>query len=1133
LIALGLASCQAGAIFSDRNPGSIEVAAEGNSLDQRVLVDDSLIVTFSRRLLSSSVLPENIFLILLPSSQTTLGAARAYDSSLCVADARHPAAVSVSVEEVTIDPVNDLACSRFYALCLSPNVLFDVDLPYEGRVIEFETEYCVPDLADESPVSGLVGTAITPIEFTNSGGIAESCSVDPSLPTGLSLSVVNGSCQISGTPGIDFGATQFTVTGENATGESSATVTVTVLQPDPLDPLALALASASSTTLNLSWASGGGSTTSYELARATGSTAPANCGGVTQSLGLVTTHSVTALSPGTEYSFRLCAANGNPTPDLSAGTLLQSVWTLPEDPTALVVTPASTSLGFSWTAASGAATYAIRVVAGATAPTTCLPASATTAGTASSVVALSEGTQYSYRVCGVNADGDHSLGVTGTIWTDADDIVPNASIITSTSISLSWTPSDGAVSYRVSRAAGAVAPATCAAANYTTSQTFQLDSGLSPGTQYSYRVCSVNSNGDYSSGFEISEWTYAAEPALNNITSGMSTVSIAWATASGAVTYRLSRADGDTAPADCSAPDFDSADLTQSYAALTPGSQHSFRICSVNANGDSSPGVAVTKWTLVNDPATFTMTGYAENEVSFAWTLGAGVNSGFRLAYTTGAVAPADCSSYQESFSSATTSATVSLPASGLYSFRLCARNGTDPEPDLSPGLTLTQWTLPSNMASFTATSPSTTSLQLNWSPGSAVNNGTTISRASGGTPPADCTAATFTDAFGVTSRLDSPLSAGQYSYRICAENGEGPPDVSSGNTLTRWTLPPDPTSFTLASRSATQVDLAFSSNAGENDGYRISRNIGTSAPANCSTAHASPTSAAGTYSDTALTPGTPYSYRLCARNGNTPIDLSAGLTLAGTTVWTPPQTPTLTVGLVTPNTAAITWALSGAADQIYIKWDTVPVVDCVAPNTTTDASSGSFTITGLIGGTTYHIGICAANGNTPPDVSGGDFDSFSTPAGFMAMSTVFRPEEDRALRNVGVVQDEEIFQIFSEERLYEVSWKKDDDSADLKTQGYRPSDSRRRMSSRLQSPIELFQRGDQLFEWNQLSGLVRWAAWDQKRDRWQWQQEWKVNPKRRLRDVHLQKEKHLILVYDDRAEFMKWQQVRTRPEEF
>jgi hypothetical protein len=72
-----------------------------------------------------------------------------------------------------------------------------------------------------------VQTALsTPEEPFSTGGIVATCSISPSLPSGLTLSATT--CSISGTPTAVSAATTYTVTAVNAKGSSSATFTLEV-----------------------------------------------------------------------------------------------------------------------------------------------------------------------------------------------------------------------------------------------------------------------------------------------------------------------------------------------------------------------------------------------------------------------------------------------------------------------------------------------------------------------------------------------------------------------------------------------------------------------------------------------------------------------------------------------------------------------------------------------------------------------------------------------------------------------------------------------------------------------------------------------------------------------------------------
>lgn len=85
-----------------------------------------------------------------------------------------------------------------------------------------------PPVISYSPSANtyIVGTAISALTPTNTGGASVIWSVSPSLPAGLSLNTNTG--VITGTPTAITAAATYTITATNAAGSGSATVTITV-----------------------------------------------------------------------------------------------------------------------------------------------------------------------------------------------------------------------------------------------------------------------------------------------------------------------------------------------------------------------------------------------------------------------------------------------------------------------------------------------------------------------------------------------------------------------------------------------------------------------------------------------------------------------------------------------------------------------------------------------------------------------------------------------------------------------------------------------------------------------------------------------------------------------------------------
>ena len=309
------------------------------------------------------------------------------------------------------------------------------------------------------------------------------------------------------------------------------TSSATTLESPPPNILSLVPVVSSGTQVDLTWVSGGGSTSDYRISYQVGAVAPASCAlGTTISEALITgvTHSITGLTPSTQYSFRVCAINSNPTPDVSSGltSLVATDLTAPPNPVAPVDNVISnTQIDLSWTSGGGSTSdYRISYQVGAVAPVTCALGTTISEslidGTSHSVTGLSGNTQYSFRICAINANASPLVSV-GVVQTNTtlEDPPPEpttqvASTISTSQIDLSWASGGGSTSdYRISYQEGIVAPTDCSSGTTigegSIVGTSHSVTGLSSGTLYSFRICSINSNPtpDESSGVTVSAST--------------------------------------------------------------------------------------------------------------------------------------------------------------------------------------------------------------------------------------------------------------------------------------------------------------------------------------------------------------------------------------------------------------------------------------------------------------------------------------------------------------------------------------------------------------------------------------------------------------------------------------------------
>lgn len=175
----------------------------------------------------------------------------------------------------------------------------------------------------------------------------------------------------------------------------------------------------------------------------------------------------------------------------------------PATPAGLQATAGNAQVSLSWTASSGATSYAVKRSMTNGGPYTQI---ATPSGTTYTDTGLTNGTTYYYVVAAVNSAGSSANSNQASATPAAAQSVPPVptglqATAGNAQVSLSWSASSGASSYNVKRATTSGGPYTTVNSPTTTGYT---DTGLTNGTTYYYVVSAVNSVGESANSSQVS-----------------------------------------------------------------------------------------------------------------------------------------------------------------------------------------------------------------------------------------------------------------------------------------------------------------------------------------------------------------------------------------------------------------------------------------------------------------------------------------------------------------------------------------------------------------------------------------------------------------------------------------------------
>ncbi|MGO8671772.1 MAG: choice-of-anchor tandem repeat GloVer-containing protein, partial [Capsulimonadaceae bacterium] len=621
--------------------------------------------------------------------------------------------------------------------------------------------------------------------------------------------------------------------------------------PLPSTPTGLT-ATAGESQISLSWTASTGET-SYNIYRgtATGAESSTPVGAATG-----TAYTDTGLTSSVAYFYTVAAVNGGGTSAQSTEASATPEPPVPAAPTGLSATAGNAQVALSWTASTGATSYSIYrgTASGAEGST----AVGTATSTTDTDTGLTNGVTYYYKVAAINGGGTSSQSSEAFATpVPSAPTAPTGLTATagSTKVSLSWTASTGATSYNIYR--GTASGAEGSTSVGTATSTTDTDTGLTNGVTYYYKVAAINGGGtsaQSSEAYATPEPSIPAAPTGLTETAGNTQVGLSWTASTGATAYNVYR--GTVSGGEGSTQVGTFTNTAYIDAGLTNGVKYFYKVAAINGGGTSAQSTEVSATPEPPAPAAPTgLTATPGNTVvSLSWAASTGATSYNVYRSTTSGGE----GSTAVGAASATTYSDAGLTNGVNYYYKVAAVNGGGTSAQSSEVSATPEPPVPAAPTALTATAGNA-QVSLTW-PGSSGATSYSIYRAT--TSGAEGTTAIGTAT--TTSFVNTGLTNGvKYYYTVAAVDSGGTSAQSIESSATPEPQVPAAPTGLAATAASGQVSLSWSAGTGATS-YNVYR--GTASGAEGTTAIGTTTSTS--YTDTGLTNGIAYYYKVAGVNG-------------------------------------------------------------------------------------------------------------------------------------------------------------------------------------------------------------------------------------------------------------------------
>jgi len=484
---------------------------------------------------------------------------------------------------------------------------------------------------------------------------------------------------------------------------------------------------------------------------------------------------------------------------------------------------------------------------------------------------INSGHTYTYRVCAFNPIGDSAY--TNEVSTTTEEITaPNFLEVTaksSTELELNWTyPDNIRVRTVIERKKGvdgswSIITSTPLASNVTT----YVDSGLSPNTQYFYRVRAVSSNNSnvYSRPYPdndtgIGEYTKLGTITLYGYASSFNEIVLSWSGVNNVTKYVVERksASGNFS----SIATVSSGTRTWQDKDLVPNAQYTYRVI---AKSDTNESVYSNELTITNSylgaPTNLTTSTVGDSDIELKWIDNAIDETGFEIWRCIDGTGSLDWTLYATVGQNVQRFRDTNVQPGIQYSYKVRA---------YSVGGAYSAYSNTSSIGIGILNPPtdlkfeivSDTKITLTWKDNSSDETGFIVERKVGEdgvwtevtTLSANTTSYTYS---GLNAYTQYFFRIKAYSYKYSSNSYSNEIEVSIG-------IPKAPSNLELKAESSSRIKLIWTDNSSNEQGFIIERMGGDSS--NYKTI-AYVDADVTTYSDAGLKAGTRYYYRVKAYN--------------------------------------------------------------------------------------------------------------------------------------------------------------------------------------------------------------------------------------------------------------------------